>query len=112
MNVGVLCFASAGGSGTVATGLACELARQGHAVHVIAPARPFRLDTLPNGIRFHALRADGDPAAAARSAASISPSKLSRVLPPCGMTWVGMFAAWARSSPATPSTLEMTRMIL
>ena len=59
MNVGVLCFASAGGSGTVATGLACELARQGHAVHVIAPARPFRLDTLPNGIRFHALRADG-----------------------------------------------------
>ena len=72
MNVGVLCFASAGGSGTVATGLACELARQGHAVHVIAPARPFRLDPLPNGIRFHALCGEGDPAVAARSVADVA----------------------------------------
>lgn len=53
MNVGVLCFASAGGSGTVATGLARELAGGGHAMHVIASARPFRLHAAQHGVRFH-----------------------------------------------------------
>ncbi len=73
MNVGVLCFASAGGSGTVATGLACELARQGDAVHVIADARPFRLNVLPDGMRLHSLPAPGDDLeASARRVAAIA----------------------------------------
>ena len=73
MNVGLLCFASAGGSGTVATGLARELARQGHAVHVIAVARPFRLGTPPDGLRFHPVRTSGgDLAAIAGQVAAIA----------------------------------------
>ena len=51
-------------------------------------------------------------APAARKAASISASNASRVLPLWGMTKVGIFAEPALSSPAAPSTLEITRMIL
>lgn len=73
MNVGLLCFASAGGSGTVATGLARELARQGHAAHVIADARPFRLGALQHGLRFHPVGTAGDDLARiARRVAAIA----------------------------------------
>ena len=43
MNIAILCHASAGGSGVVATELALALAGLGHAVHVVATERPFRL---------------------------------------------------------------------
>lgn len=43
MNIAVLCHASAGGSGVVATELALALAGLGHHVHVVATERPFRL---------------------------------------------------------------------
>lgn len=43
MNVAILCHASAGGSGVVATELALALAGLGHTVHVVATERPFRL---------------------------------------------------------------------
>ena len=48
MNVGIVCYASIGGSGVVATELACELAARGHRVHLVSSDRPFRLrDGLP-----------------------------------------------------------------
>jgi N-acetyl-alpha-D-glucosaminyl L-malate synthase BshA len=43
MNIAILCHASAGGSGVVATELALALAGLGHSVHVVATERPFRL---------------------------------------------------------------------
>ncbi len=43
MKIAILCHASAGGSGVVATELALALAGLGHTVHVIAAERPFRL---------------------------------------------------------------------
>jgi len=43
MNIAILCHASAGGSGVVATELALALAGLGHRVHVVATERPFRL---------------------------------------------------------------------
>jgi len=43
MNLAILCHASAGGSGVVATELALALAGMGHAVHIVATERPFRL---------------------------------------------------------------------
>lgn len=43
MNIAILCHASAGGSGVVATELAVALAKRGHQVHIVAPKRPFRL---------------------------------------------------------------------
>lgn len=43
MNIAILCHASAGGSGVVATELALALAGLGHNVHLVATERPFRL---------------------------------------------------------------------
>ncbi len=43
MNIAILCHASPGGSGVVATELALALAGLGHRVHVVATERPFRL---------------------------------------------------------------------
>ncbi|GIW29592.1 MAG: N-acetyl-alpha-D-glucosaminyl L-malate synthase BshA [Meiothermus sp.] len=43
MNIAILCHASAGGSGVVATELALALAGLGHDVHLVATERPFRL---------------------------------------------------------------------
>jgi N-acetyl-alpha-D-glucosaminyl L-malate synthase BshA len=45
LSVGIVCFSSLGGSGTIATDLAVSLAERGHRVHVIASAPPSR--TLP-----------------------------------------------------------------
>lgn len=43
MRLAVLCHPTYGGSGVVATELAIELARRGHAVHLVTYQRPFRL---------------------------------------------------------------------
>lgn len=48
MNIAILCHASAGGSGVVATELALALAKRGHQVHIVAPKRPFRLSREPD----------------------------------------------------------------
>jgi N-acetyl-alpha-D-glucosaminyl L-malate synthase BshA len=45
LSVGIVCFPSLGGSGTIATDLAVSLAGRGHKVHVVASAPPSR--TLP-----------------------------------------------------------------
>ena len=42
MRIGIVCYASTGGSGIVATELAVELAERGHDVHVLSTDPPFR----------------------------------------------------------------------
>jgi hypothetical protein len=53
MNIGVVCYASVGGSGIVATELAKALARHGHQVHLISTEPPFRLGDYEAGLAFH-----------------------------------------------------------
>lgn len=53
MNIGLVCYASVGGSGIVATELGKGLARRGHQVHVISTDSPFRLGDFQAGLRFH-----------------------------------------------------------
>jgi len=43
MNVGIVCYASVGGSGIIATELAMSLAARGHDVHLISTDTPFRM---------------------------------------------------------------------
>ena len=50
MNIGVVCYASVGGSGIVATELAKSLARRGHQVHLISTEPPFRLGDYEAGL--------------------------------------------------------------
>ena len=42
MNIGMVCYASVGGSGVVATELGRALAERGHRIHVISSEPPFR----------------------------------------------------------------------
>jgi N-acetyl-alpha-D-glucosaminyl L-malate synthase BshA len=53
MNVGIICYASVGGSGVVATELGRALAARGHRVHVISTEIPFRPGVFQAGLSFH-----------------------------------------------------------
>jgi len=53
MNIGIVCYASVGGSGIVATELGKALAQRGHAVHFISTETPFRLGEFQAGLAFH-----------------------------------------------------------
>ena len=53
MNIGIICYASVGGSGIVATELGKALARRGHQVHIISTETPFRLGEFQAGLSFH-----------------------------------------------------------
>ena len=53
MNIGIICFASVGGSGIVATELGKALAKRGHQVHFISTETPFRLGEFQAGLSFH-----------------------------------------------------------
>ena len=53
MNVGIVCYASVGGSGVMATELGKSLATRGHEVHLISTDPPFRLGDFRAGLRFH-----------------------------------------------------------
>jgi L-malate glycosyltransferase len=53
MNIAVVCYASVGGSGIVATELAKSLARRHHQVHLISTEPPFRLGDYEAGLAFH-----------------------------------------------------------
>ncbi|MBX7098731.1 MAG: N-acetyl-alpha-D-glucosaminyl L-malate synthase BshA [Myxococcaceae bacterium] len=56
MRVGIVCHASFGGSGVIATELALALAEHGHQVHLVAAHEPPRLPaTRPAGLTFHAV---------------------------------------------------------
>ena len=53
MNIGIVCYASVGGSGIVATELGQALALRGHQVHFISTETPFRLGEFQAGLSFH-----------------------------------------------------------
>jgi N-acetyl-alpha-D-glucosaminyl L-malate synthase BshA len=53
VNVGIICYASVGGSGIVATELGKALARRGHQVHFISTETPFRFGEYQAGLSFH-----------------------------------------------------------
>ena len=53
MNIGIVCYASVGGSGIVATELGKALARRGHQVDVISTDAPYRLGEYQAGLSFH-----------------------------------------------------------
>jgi N-acetyl-alpha-D-glucosaminyl L-malate synthase BshA len=53
LNIGMVCYASVGGSGIVATELGKALALRGHQVHFISTETPFRLGEFQAGLSFH-----------------------------------------------------------
>ena len=53
MNIGLVCYASVGGSGIVATELGKALARHGHQVHFISTEMPFRFGEFQASLAFH-----------------------------------------------------------
>lgn len=53
MKIGITCYPTYGGSGTVATELGMELARRGHEVHFISYAQPYRLPHFMERVYFH-----------------------------------------------------------
>ena len=61
MNIGVICYASVGGSGIVATELAKSLATRGHGVHVVSTDPPFRLGDYQPGLWFHRVNTPAYP---------------------------------------------------
>jgi N-acetyl-alpha-D-glucosaminyl L-malate synthase BshA len=61
MNIGIVCYASMGGSGIVATELGKALADRGHTVHVISADQPFRLGEFHPGLVFHQVHTPSYP---------------------------------------------------
>jgi L-malate glycosyltransferase len=61
MNIGIICYASVGGSGIVATELGKALASRGHRVHVISTETPFRFGDYQAGLTFHQVAAPSYP---------------------------------------------------
>jgi N-acetyl-alpha-D-glucosaminyl L-malate synthase BshA len=61
MNIGIICYASVGGSGIVATELGKALAFRGHRVHVISTETPFRFGDYQAGLTFHQVAAPSYP---------------------------------------------------
>ena len=53
LRIGISCFPTVGGSGTLATALGEDLAARGHEVHFICYERPFRLPEDMPRIHFH-----------------------------------------------------------
>lgn len=52
MRIGIVCYASVGGSGVVATELAHELAARGHDIHLVSAELPFRWRWATRGLSF------------------------------------------------------------
>ena len=61
MNIGIVCYASVGGSGVVASELARCLADRGHRTHVISSDTPVRLRDSDSNVRFHRVETPGYP---------------------------------------------------
>lgn len=53
MRIGIVCYASVGGSGIIATELGKTLAAGGHDVHILSSDTPFRLGGYQPGLTFH-----------------------------------------------------------
>jgi N-acetyl-alpha-D-glucosaminyl L-malate synthase BshA len=63
MRIGILCHASCGGSGRVATELSKELVRRGHQVHLFTHTPPFGQGLARPGLVLHTLRPHAAPGA-------------------------------------------------
>ena len=61
MRIGIVCYASVGGSGIVATELAKALASRGHDVHVLSTETPFRFGDYQPGLAFHRVQTPSYP---------------------------------------------------
>jgi N-acetyl-alpha-D-glucosaminyl L-malate synthase BshA len=61
LNVGIICYASVGGSGIVATELGKALAARGHHVHLVSTDPPFRLGEYQEGLAFHQVHTPSYP---------------------------------------------------
>src|SRR4029077_3992551 len=61
VNIGIICYASIGGSGIVATELGKMLAARCHHVHVLSSETPFRLGDYQLGLSFHRVEAPTYP---------------------------------------------------
>ena len=61
MNIGIVCYASVGGSGVMASELARCLADRGHRTHIISSDTPFRLRESDADVRFHRVETPGYP---------------------------------------------------
>lgn len=61
MNIGLVCYASVGGSGVIASELAKCLAQRGHEAHVVSSEPPFRLREPRPGVWFHRVETPGYP---------------------------------------------------
>jgi L-malate glycosyltransferase len=61
MNIGIVCYASIGGSGIIATELGKALASHGHRVHILSGDMPFRLGQYQPGLTFHRVQSPSYP---------------------------------------------------
>jgi N-acetyl-alpha-D-glucosaminyl L-malate synthase BshA len=61
VNVGIVCYASVGGSGIIATELGKALASRGHHVHVLSSDTPARLGDYQPGLWFHRVEVPSYP---------------------------------------------------
>ena len=61
MNIGIVCYASVGGSGVVATELAKALAARSHRVHLVSSDMPFRLNEFHADLSFHQVHTPAYP---------------------------------------------------
>ena len=61
MRIGIVCYASVGGSGIIATELGKTLASRGHEVHILSSDTPFRLSDFQPGLTFHRVETPSYP---------------------------------------------------
>ncbi|HEX4348348.1 MAG TPA: N-acetyl-alpha-D-glucosaminyl L-malate synthase BshA [Vicinamibacterales bacterium] len=61
MNIGIVCYASVGGSGIIATELGKRLALRNHRVHVLSSDMPVRFGDYQPGLSFHRVEAPTYP---------------------------------------------------
>lgn len=61
MRIGIVCYASVGGSGIIATELGKTLAARGHGVHILSSDTPFRLGEYQPGLTFHRVETPSYP---------------------------------------------------
>src|SRR5262245_3097094 len=61
MNIGIVCYASVGGSGIIATELGKVLASRGHHVHILSTDTPVRLGEFQPGLSFHRVETPSYP---------------------------------------------------
>lgn len=61
MKIGIVCYASVGGSGIIATELGKGLALRGHEVHILSVDTPVRLTDYQPGLSFHRVETPSYP---------------------------------------------------